>query len=207
LKFLARFQRLERARARTAEAHASEAERFSALESAAPLPEVRPPQSGRFALPDAPLELDRAADAQPFVRCEACGRDSQRGTMRCACGAPLDTPEVAEFNALLWADHQARQREERADHQQALARELAEAERLAAGRRALGESLARRVAEQERLADPPVRKWGWPVVLGVVGYFLFRFGPRLHSLLLFALGVAALAAVGLWWRQRRPPGP
>jgi len=188
----------------------AETERFSALESAAPLPEVRSPPSGRFEPPqppEAPLELDRGSAAQPFVRCQACGRDSQRGTVRCVCGARLDTGAVATFNAQLWAELQTQQQLERAEHHQALERDLAEAERRTADRRALGEALARGVAEQERLANPPLApRWSWAVGVGLLGLLLVPIGVRAHSLVLPLLGMVVLAAVGLWLRQRRPPG-
>jgi hypothetical protein len=188
----------------------AETERFSALESAAPLPEVRPPPSGRFEPPqplEAPLELDRGSAAQPFVRCQACGRDSQRGTVSCVCGARLDTGAVAAFNAQLWSELQTQQQLERAEHHQTLERDLAEAERLTAARRALGERLAHRVAEQERLANPLLApRWSWAVGVGLLGLVLVSIGVRAHSLVLPLLGMVVMAAVGLWLRQRGPPG-
>ena len=208
MKFLARFQRLERARGRSTEAPGSEVERFSALEEAAPLPEVHSPPSGRFAPPEAPpeapLELDRGGgDGPPFVRCQACGRDAQRGTVRCLCGAALDTPQVAEFNARVWAEHLARHRQESAEHQQSLEADLAEAQRRTAERRALGEELAREVAERERLADPPaLPRWTWFVWLALLGLFLLR----IHRLAALVLALVVLGVAGLWWWQRRPPG-
>jgi hypothetical protein len=212
LRFLARFQRLERARARSTEPPTSEAEteRFSALESAAPLPEVRSPPSGRFEPPqppEAPLELDRGSHAQPFVRCQACGRDSQRGTVLCLCGARLDSGAVAAFNAQLWAELQTQQQDERVQHHQALERDLAEAAQHTVDRRALGEALARRVAEQERLANPPLApRWSWAIGVGLLGLVLVPIGIRAHSLVIPLLGMVAIAAVGLWLRQRGPPG-
>jgi hypothetical protein len=188
----------------------AETERFSALESAAPLAEVHSPPSGRFEPPrppEAALELDRGSEAQPFVRCQACGRDSQRGTVRCVCGARLDTGAVAAFNAQLWAEVQAQRLQESAERHQALERDLGETERLTAARRALGERLAHQVAEQEQRANPTVPpKWAWPVALGLLGLILVRPGVRAHSLVLPLVGMVVLAAVGLWWRQRRPPG-
>ena len=212
MRFLARFQRLERARTRSTEVPTPEAEteRFSALESAAPLPEVRAPSSGRFEPPpmsEAPLELDHGSAGQPIVRCQVCGRDSPRATVRCDCGARLDTGDVAAFNAQLWAEHQTQQQLEHDRQHQTLEQGLAEAERRTAARRELGESLARRVAEQERMGTPPLSaRWSWPLGIALVGYVLFRFGIKTNSLLVPLIGIVVLAAVGLWWRERRPPG-
>lgn len=204
MKFLARFQRLERARAGSTEARGSEAERFTALEEAAPLPEVRTPPSGRFAPSELPLELDRDGEAQPFVRCQACGRDSQRGTVRCACGARLDTPEAAAFNASLWTELQDQRSAESAERHRALGVDLADAQR-DAERRALGEQLAREVAERERWSEPQLPSWAALVGLGFGVLVLARF----HRPAVLALAVGVLVVAGRWWwrsRGRRPPG-
>ncbi|HSP19275.1 MAG TPA: hypothetical protein VLQ79_07170, partial [Myxococcaceae bacterium] len=150
MKFLTRFQRLERARGEPGAPRTSAGERFEALEPATPLPDRTGAPLGRFAAPvSAPLELQPRSDAQPFVRCPGCGVDSAPGTRRCRCGAALDTLEVVSFNAELWDRHRLDRAQLESDAEQRRAVELEAARRLQAERQALGEEIARDVAARD----------------------------------------------------------
>ena len=200
LKFLARFQRLERARGQSTEGPGADPERFSALEVAAPLPEVRPPPSGRFSLPELPLELDRGGDLQPFVRCQACGRDSQRGTHGCGCGARLNPGGGGVQCPALGrpSGPPARgARRARAGAGGGPGRGATNDQR-----RALGEELAREVAERERARTPPLPQWIASIWIGAVLLVLLR----LHRPVALALAVVVAVVLGGWWWMRRPPG-
>jgi hypothetical protein len=193
VKFLARFQRLERLRRSRGEETVNAPGRFGTLETAASLPEVRTSASGRFAAPaELPLAVERRDDEhQPFTRCPACGRDHAQDATRCTCGTVLGTPEVRAFNETLWAGLRAEQAAERERHARALSADLEEAERLRQARQALGEQLAREVAERARGGRRPASPSTWLLTAtGVVVLALFMRGrPGL------GIALAAVAAV------------
>jgi hypothetical protein len=205
VKFLTRFQRLERSRRAGEEARRTTGERFRAIEPASPIPEVRAGDLARFVpAADAPLELQSPSDAQPFVRCPACGVDSLLGTRRCTCGTALDTLEAVAFNTALWDRHLEERARHDAEQQRARAEDLDEARRLQQERRALGESIAREIAERESLGAGRRLSWGLTsVVLAVCGaLLLLRLGPVGRGVLAFLLGAACVRWVVGWVRRR-----
>ena len=207
MKFLSRFQRLERSRrAEQLERHTT-GERFRAIEPLAPLPNPHAGDLARFA-PSAepPLQLQPRSDAQPFVRCPACGVDSPLGARRCACGSALDTLEAVAFNTDLWDRH----REEVARHEAARTRtrneDLADARREQDERRALGEALAREIAEREglgrqRLPSLTALALG---LLAVLAPVLLPRGPLARGVFAFLLGAFCVRLVMA--RVRARPG-
>jgi len=209
VRFLTRFQRLERSRAAQAQARSATGERFEALEPAAPLPDAQPGSLDRFAPPaEAPPQLAEPSDAQPFVRCPACGVDSALGTRRCQCGRALDTLEVVAFNTELWDRHRAERAEEEERTRHTREAGIEEARRLHDQRQALGESIAREVAARERgfAVGVPARFGGALAALGVLAAVLLPHGPA-GRFLLAAIG-GALAVWGFVARSRsRAPGP
>jgi hypothetical protein len=205
VRFLGRFQRIERARRSGVEESVHPAERFETLESMAPLPEMHTAASPRFspaAEAEPALTLQPHDEQQPFVRCTACGRDHGREAQRCLCGAALDTAEVRAFNATLWASVQAERAAERASQATALAAEADDRAREA--RQLLGEQLAREVAEQAR--GPKTTLLWVLAVVGLVFWILLLSGHGRLALGigLVALGILASRSVGDWLRQREP---
>jgi hypothetical protein len=203
VKFLSRFQRLERARAEAGPARSS-TERFEALEPAAPLPEVQSASLDRFAAPVVPpLELQPRYEAQPFVRCPACGVDSALGTRRCRCGAALDTLEVVSFNAERWDRHRAERARLETEQQELRAAQLGAARTLQQERQALGEEIAREVAARERGSVPGAATVGWALmVVALLALVLLPHGPLPRILLALLLGAVAVRVVVAWVRAR-----
>jgi hypothetical protein len=211
VKFLERFQRLERSRQGRGPARSATGEqRFEAIEPLAPLPETHRAAVERFAPPvEAPLQLQPHSDAQPFVRCPACGVDSAVGTRRCQCGKLLDTLDVVAFNTQLWDRHRAEQVDHESVHYRTREADLESAAELQRERQALGESIAREIAARER---------GWQlgasatattalVCLVFLGLVLLPRGPVARFLVAVALGALAVRAVVAWVRSRPPADP
>jgi hypothetical protein len=206
VKFLSRFQRLERSRRGGEPARHTTGERFRAIEPMAPLPDAGSGDLGRFAPPVEPaLQLQERSDAQPFVRCPSCGVDSPLGARRCACGTALDTLEAVAFNTALWDRH----REEVARHETERVRarneDLADARREQEERRALGEALAREIAEREgmprhRLLSRAAAALG---VLAVLALVLLPRGPLARGVFAFLLGALCVRLVVSRVRGRR----
>jgi len=211
VRFLTRFQRLERSRVAQGPARSATGERFEALEPAAPLPDAQPGSLDRFAPPaEAPPQLAEPSDAQPFVRCPACGVDSALGTRRCQCGRALDTLEVVAFNTELWDRHRAERAEEEARTRHTREAGIEEARRLYDQRQALGESIAREVAARERGLDLGLsaRLGAALALLGVLAVVLVPRGPAGRFLFALVLGALAVRVVVAWNRSRSPgPGP
>jgi len=205
VRFLPRFQRLERSRREQGPARPSTGERFGAIEPAAPLPEVHPGTLERFAPPvEPPLELAPRSGAQPFVRCPACGVDSAPGARRCQCGTALDTLEAVAFNAELWDRHRSEQAAHETLHQRAREAELEAASRLQQERRALGEAIAREVAAREGVVRSglPSRFAGALLLLGLGALVLLPRGPLARLVFAVLLGALAVRAVVVWARSR-----
>ena len=205
MKFLARFQRLERSRRSGEAAGSTTGERFRAIEPVTPLPEVHGNDLGRFAPPvDPPLELQPRTDAQPFVRCPTCGADSPLGTRRCVCGAALDTLQVVAFNTALWDRHREELARHETQRQRAQAEELEEARRLQTERQALGEAIAREVAEREGMvrSGGVSRAAGAVLLLGFLALVLLPRGPLARGVFAFLLGAVCVRAVVAWARSR-----
>ena len=207
VKFLSRFQRLERSRrAEEPERHAHRGTLPGHRAAGAP-PRSRRRATSRGSPPPAepPLQVRPRSDAQPFVRCPACGVDSPLGARRAPCGTALDTLEVVAFNADLWDRH----REELARHEAAHTRTRNGGPRGrtpgTGGRPALGEALAREIAEREAGPAPqaPPRSSG-ALVLAVLALVLLPRGPlaRRPSRLL----VGALCVRVVIGRVRARPG-
>ena len=205
MRFLPRFQRLERSRPEQGPARSATGERFGAIEPAAPLPEVHPGALERFAPPvEPPLELAPRSDAQPFVRCPACGADSAPGARRCQCGTALDTLEAVAFNAELWDRHRSEQAAHETLHQRTREAELEAASRLQQERRALGEAIAREIAARERAAGSgvPSRFAGALLLLGFSALVLLPRGSLARLVFAVLLGAVAVRAVVVWARSR-----
>lgn len=206
MKFLSRFQRLERSRRAGEPARRTTGERFRAIEPLAPLPGSRAGDLARFAPPAEPaVQLQPHSDAQPFVRCPACGVDSPLGARRCACGTALDTLEAVAFNTALWDRH----REEVAAHEAERARvrdqDLVDAQQLQKERRALGEALAREIAEREGMPRHRiVSRAAAVMVVTVLGLVLLPRGPLARGVFAFLIG--ALCVRLLIGRVRARPG-
>ncbi|HUM09437.1 MAG TPA: hypothetical protein VLT82_00640 [Myxococcaceae bacterium] len=206
MKFLTRFQRLERSRTTSGASRPATGDRFQAIEPSAPLPEVHPAGLERFAPPvEAPLELLPRSDAQPFVRCPACGVDSPLGSRRCGCGTALDTLEAVAFNTALWDAHREELARHEAEHRRTRQQELEAARRLQQERQALGEEIARQVAAREGLARSglPSRFAGAVLLLGLLALVLLPRGPLARGLFAFLLGAVCVRAVVAWARVRR----
>ncbi len=137
---LTRFLNLERARkpGDTPAHGVVSRERFSG-ESPPQAPPDDPFRAERAAQLDSGVEIDAHPDSeQPFLRCPVCESDNSKFAVKCInCQGRLDTEEVHQWNARLWAVRQkARALEPRpppAVDQQRL----------------LGEAIARRIAETE----------------------------------------------------------
>ena len=211
LKFLARFQRLERARGRSTEGPAGP--RPGALLGAGvggtaargALPAAAA-GSRRPGLPKPRWSSTAASDVQPFVRCQACGRDSQRGTVGCVLrstaghsgGRGVQRPALGGAPG-------PRSARNSAERQQALERGSGRGAATERQRRALGEELAREVAEREQRANAAgLPRWAWLVWVGLLGLVPAsgstarrRFRSHWWS---------GGAGPRRWWRMRRPPG-
>ena len=211
MKFLERFQRMERSRqGRDPVRSATGEQRFEAIEPRAPLPEGHRAAMERFAPPvEAPLELLPQSDAQPFVRCPACGTDSAVGTRRCQCGKVLDTLEVVAFNTQLWD----RRRAEHAEHESVNRRtregDLESAAELQRERQALGESIAREIAARERPWQLGASGTATAalVVLGFLALVALPRGPLARFVVALVLGALAVRGVVAWVRSRSPDDP
>ena len=207
MKFLSRFQRLERSRRAEEPARHTTAERFRVIEPLAAIPDPHGGDLARFAPPlERPLELQPQSDAQPFVRCPSCGVDSPLGARRCTCGTALDTLEAVAFNTALWDRH----RDEVARHEAEQTRSRAEQLEDARGRqeenRALGEALAREIAEREGVtpAARVSRAAGAVLLLGVLALVLLPRGPLARGIFVLLLGAVCVRAVVGWARTRGP---
>jgi len=207
VKFLSRFQRLERARRAEEPARHTTAERFRVIEPLAAIPDPHGGDLARFAPPlERPLELQPQSDAQPFVRCPSCGVDSPLGARRCTCGTALDTLEAVAFNTALWDRH----RDEVARHEAEQTRSRAEQLEDARGRqeenRALGEALAREIAEREEVTSAArvSRAAGAVLLLGVLALVLLPRGPLARGIFVLLLGAVCVRAVVGWARARGP---
>ena len=204
MKFLTRFQRLERARPEHGSARHRTGERFQALEPEAPLPELRSAPLQRFTPAVEPLlELAPRSDAQPFVRCPSCRVDSPAGTRRCRCGAVLDTVEAVAFNAELW-DRYRRDEAEDARQRRASGSEVEGSEELHRRRQALGEEIAREISARERRRDSGSRVGlvAGVTLLAVVGLLMLPRGLPGRLLLALALGVVTVRILAGWFRSR-----
>lgn len=203
MKFLARFQRLERSRRAEAGTRHRTGERFQAIEPESPIPEVRGAGMERFAPPVAPpLELQQPSDAQPFVRCPACGVDSPIGARRCGCGTALDTLEAVAFNTALWDRHREELARDDAQRERRRTEDLEETRHLQNERRALGEALAREIAVREGASRSTFPAWGFVPLLGIVALVLLPRGPVARGVFAFLLGVVCVRAVVAWVRAR-----
>jgi hypothetical protein len=208
VRFLTRFQRLERARAAPTSTRSPNGERFEAIESAAPLPEIQSASLERFAPPvTPPLELQARSDAQPFVRCPVCGLDSAPGTRRCPCGTALDTLEAVSFNAELWDRHRLEQSQHEAEQQRHRAADLEAAQAQMQERQALGEAIAREVAARERGPGAGVGLAGAFLLLPVLAVLLLPRGPLARVVFVLLLGVVAARAVMLARKRSRRTRP
>lgn len=208
MKFLTRFQRLERSRREGEGASRTTGARFRAIEPLAPIPEVRGGDVTRFApAAEAPLEVQPPSDGQPFVRCPGCGVDSPLATRRCACGTALDTLEAVAFNTALWDRHREDRARHEAERQRTRAEDLEETRRLQQERRALGESIAREIAEREGLG--PASRWSRGLATAVLvvcgALLLLRLGTLGRAVLAFLVG-AACVRLGVGWVRRRSVG-
>jgi hypothetical protein len=209
VKFLSRFQRLERSRRAEEPERRTTAERFAVIEPLASIPDPQASDLARFAPPvepERPLELQARSDAQPFVRCPSCGLDSPPGTRRCTCGTALNTLEAVAFNTQLWDRHREEVNRHETEETRSRAEELEEARRHQEENRQLGEALAREIAEREgmgrtgRLSRTVLEV----VLLGALGLVLLPRGPMgrwMFGLLVAVVLVRAWVAVG-----RRAPG-
>ena len=203
MRFLTRFQRLERARTAAGAGRSPTGERFEAIEPAAPLPEVQSASLERFAPPvTPPLELHARSDAQPFVRCPACGVDSALGTRRCPCGAALDTLEAVTFNAEIWDRHRADHAQHETEQQRHRAAEIESARALMQERQALGEAIAQEVAARERGSGTGSGVAGALLLLGFLALVLLPRGPLARLLFAVLFGAVAVRAVVAWARSR-----
>ena len=207
MKFLSRFQRLERARrAESAERHTT-AERFRVIEPLASIPDAGGGDLARFqppVEPDRPVELEARSDAQPFVRCPSCGVDSPLRTRRCACGTALDTLEAVAFNTLLWDRHREEIARHDAEQTRSRGEQLEEARQHQEENRALGEALAREIAEREGMgpADRLFRAAVQLLLLGLVAALLLPRGPLARGVLGLLLGAFCVRAWVAWTRAR-----
>jgi hypothetical protein len=205
VKFLSRFQRLERSRRAGEPARHSTAERFGAIEPLASIPEGRGGDLARFAPPvEPPLELQQRSDAQPFVRCPSCRVDSPLGTRRCACGTALDTLEAVAFNTALWDRHREEVVHHQAKQAASRAQQLEDARRLQEENRALGEAIAREIADREgRGSSGRVsRVAGTILLLVILALVLLPCGPFARGVFAFLLGAVCVRAVVGWVRAR-----
>jgi len=205
VKFLSRFQRLERSRRAEEPARHATAERFRVIEPQASIPEPHGGDLARFVPPvEPPLELQPRLDAQPFVRCPSCGVDSPLGTRRCPCGTALDTLEAVAFNTALWDRHRQEVAQHEAEQSRSRGEQLEDARRHEEQNRALGEALAREIAEQEGMGRSArlARAAGAALLLGALALVLMPRGPLARGVLAFLLGAVCVRAVVGWARAR-----
>ena len=207
MKFLSRFQRLERARRAEEPARHTTAERFRVIEPLAAIPDPHGGDLARFAPPlERPLELQPQSDAQPFVRCPSCGVDSPLGARRCTCGTALDTLEAVAFNTALWDRHRDEVARHEAEQTRSRAEQLEDARRRQEEKRALGEALAREIAEREEVTSAArvSRAAGAVLLLGVLALVLLPRGPLARGIFILLLGAVCVRAVVGWARARGP---
>ena len=207
MKFLSRFQRLERARRAEEPARHTTAERFRVIEPLAAIPDPHGGDLARFAPPlERPLELQPQSDAQPFVRCPSCGVDSPLGARRCTCGTALDTLEAVAFNTALWDRHRDEVARHEAEQTRSRAEQLEDARRRQEEKRALGEALAREIAEREEVTSAArvSRAAGAVLLLGVLALVLLPRGPLARGIFVLLLGAVCVRAVVGWARTRGP---
>jgi hypothetical protein len=207
VKFLSRFQRLERARRAEEPARHTTAERFRVIEPLAAIPDPHGGDLARFAPPlERPLELQPQSDAQPFVRCPSCGVDSPLGARRCTCGTALDTLEAVAFNTALWDRHRDEVARHEAEQTRSRAEQLEDARRRQEEKRALGEALAREIAEREEVTSAArvSRAAGAVLLLGVLALVLLPRGPLARGIFVLLLGAVCVRAVVGWARARGP---
>ena len=207
MKFLSRFQRLERARRAEEPARHTTAERFRVIEPLAAIPDPHGGDLARFAPPlERPLELQPQSDAQPFVRCPSCGVDSPLGARRCTCGTALDTLEAVAFNTALWDRHRDEVARHEAEQTRSRAEQLEDARRRQEEKRALGEALAREIAEREEVTSAArvSRAAGAVLLLGVLALVLLPRGPLARGIFVLLLGAVCVRAVVGWARARGP---
>lgn len=205
MKFLSRFQRLERPRRGEEPARHSTAERFRVIEPPASIPESHGGDLARFAPPvERPVELQPPSDAQPFVRCPSCGVDSPLGARRCGCGTALDTLEAVAFNTALWDRHREEVARHEAEQTRSRAEQLEDARRRQEENRALGEALAREIAEREGVTPAArlARGVGAVLLLGVLALLLIPRGPLARGVFALVLGAVCVRAVVVWVRSR-----
>ncbi len=205
MKFLSRFQRLERSRRAEEPARRTTAERFRVIEPLATIPDPQAGDLARFAPPvERPIELQPRSDAQPFVRCPSCGLDSPPGTRRCACGTALDTLEAVAFNTALWDQHRADVTRHEAEQTRSRAEQLVDARRHEEENRQLGEAIAREIAEREGVGRSArlSRAAGLVLLLVVLALVLWPRGPAARGVFALLLGVACVRAVVAWARAR-----
>jgi hypothetical protein len=205
VKFLSRFQRLERTRRADEAASHTTGERFRAIEPLAPIPDPRGGDLARFAPPvEPPIELQPRSDAQPFVRCPSCGVDSPLGTRGCVCGTALDTLEAVAFNTALWDRHREELARQEAERARSRTEELEDARRQQEENRALGEAIAREIAEREGLGRSRLssRMAGAVLLLVILALVLLPRGPVARGLFVLLLGAVCVRAVVAWARRR-----
>ena len=206
MKFLSRFQRLERSRRPEEEpARQTTAERFRVIEPMASIPDPGSGDLARFApAVEPPLELQPRSDAQPFVRCPSCGLDSPPGTRRCACGTALDTLEAVAFNTTLWDGHRHEVARHEAEQTRSRAEQLEEARRHQEENRLMGEAIAREIAEREGVGRSARNSQAAGVVLliGVLAIVLLPRGPVGRLVFGLLVGAVCAAFVSAWISKR-----
>ena len=205
MKFLSRFQRLERSRRAGELARHGSADRFRAIEPQSDIPEPQGGDLARFAPPvERPLELQPRSDAQPFVRCPSCGVDSPLGARRCACGTALDTLEAVSFNTALWDRHREEVLRHETEQTRSRAEQLEDARRQQQENRELGEAIAREIAEREGMGHSGrlSRAAGTVLLLVVLALVLLPRGPLARGVFALLLGAVLVRAVAGWARAR-----
>jgi len=206
MKFLSRFQRLERSRPPEEPERHTTAERFRVIEPMASIPDPGSGDLARFApAAEPPLELQPRSDAQPFVRCPSCGLDSRPGTRRCTCGTALDTLEAVAFNTTLWDNHRQQVVGHEAEQARARADELDQARQHQQESRLMGEAIAREIAEREGMGRSArlSRTAGMVVVsLGVLALVLLPRGPVGRFVFGLLVGAVCAWAISTWMGAR-----
>jgi hypothetical protein len=224
-----RFLNIERPRAPGADPGpdlaAEDAGRFQAVEGPGTVPDGSRGAGAhldrfRPALERAP-ELATAADELlPFIRCAACGADSNRFAARCErCGAGFETAAQRAFDERFRAERRGEAERERAAAAEFQAGRAHAAEEDSRARRHLGEALAERERERfdETFQDPtpfglrllrliPDPRWRAAVAVAALVTVL---GIAVHGLASGRPGPSLAVAVGLalvllsprtrWW--------